>query len=118
MFEVLFRVVVKAVPDNFKSSGAQFVRFALHSTNCAIALPCSSALPLKDSNLEREIQNLLCYHYTKGQSQGAAWRSDNRILAGVKQTEKKHLRGLRMALASRPAEKARLRSSVGRAEDS
>jgi hypothetical protein len=25
-------------------------------------------LPSKDSNLEREIQNLLCYHYTKGHS--------------------------------------------------
>ena len=40
-------------------------------------------LPSKDSNLEREIQNLLCYHYTKGQLADAG-EINSRIGRGVK----------------------------------
>lgn len=39
-------------------------------------------LPSKDSNLEREIQNLLCYHYTKGQLADAG-EINSRIGRGV-----------------------------------
>lgn len=41
-------------------------------------------LPSKDSNLEREIQNLLCYHYTKGQYAGESHSQYRRgVNAGV-----------------------------------
>ena len=38
----------------------------VHTQNVA-AVPLSNKLPRKDSNLDKQIQNLLCYHYTTRQ---------------------------------------------------
>ncbi|MDB6003289.1 MAG: hypothetical protein JWR15_276 [Prosthecobacter sp.] len=49
-----------------ETKGIYTFQFPLHLYSAEGMQRCSEWLPRKDSNLERENQNLLCYHYTTG----------------------------------------------------